>query len=417
MAQPDSYEQFLLELVNAERAKVGAQPLAFNVNLLVSSENHSEWMISSDVFSHTGSGGSHPTDRMEAAGYQFAGSWSSAENIAWASLRAPAGLQDEVQLLHTNLMNSAGHKVNILNADFREIGIGFETGEYQGWDGAFVTENFARSGTGSFLTGVTFDDKDGDKFYDPGEGLGGVTIQALSSTGAVYTTTGMVSGGYQMALPNGTYTVTFSGGGVAAATRQVTISGANVKLDLVDPTLTGGGTPASSDISNVITGTSRINKLSGTSEGDLINGFGGDDRLYGNKGNDRLDGGSGKDYLSGGAGNDILLGKTGSDRLNGGGGADKLEGGSGADRLAGGSGSDAFIFKGRWGQDRIDDFLNGRDKMDLRGNGFSYSSIKISAADIDKDGRYDDVLIQTHGQSIGLVDEPVSSIDRGDFWL
>ena len=52
--QPDSFEQLLLELVNAERAKVGAQPLAFNAHLLASSENHSEWMIASDVFSTRG---------------------------------------------------------------------------------------------------------------------------------------------------------------------------------------------------------------------------------------------------------------------------------------------------------------------------------------------------------------------------
>src|SRR4051812_46327066 len=98
MAQPSVYEQFMLELVNAERAKAGLQPLAFDSSLLASSENHSRWMISADQFSHTGSGGSTPTERMQAAGFQFTGSWSSAENIAWASTRAPAGLQDEVVL-------------------------------------------------------------------------------------------------------------------------------------------------------------------------------------------------------------------------------------------------------------------------------------------------------------------------------
>ena len=88
----------------------------------------------------------------------------------------------------------------------------------------------------------------------------------------------------------------------------------------------------------------------------------------------------------------------------------------GSDRLSGGSGSDVFVFKGHWGHDRIDDFHND-DKIDLRGNGFSFASLKIGAADVDNDGRYDDVLIQTHGQSIGLVNTAASSIDRGDFWL
>ena len=45
MAQPSTYEQYLLELINAERAKVGAQPLAFDGDLNEASEGHSQWMI------------------------------------------------------------------------------------------------------------------------------------------------------------------------------------------------------------------------------------------------------------------------------------------------------------------------------------------------------------------------------------
>ncbi|WP_244627567.1 CAP domain-containing protein [Microvirga tunisiensis] len=184
MSQATAYEQFMLELVNRERAKTGAQPLAFNGTLNESADSHSNWMIATDTFSHTGLGSSSPHERMIQAGYAFSGSWTSAENIAWVSTRAPAGLQDEVELLHANLMNSPGHKANILNGTFREIGIGFDTGPYQSWDGAFVTQNFAMSGTKVYLTGVGMDDKDGDRFYDIGEGLGGLAVTAVSSTGA-----------------------------------------------------------------------------------------------------------------------------------------------------------------------------------------------------------------------------------------
>ena len=82
-----------------------------------------------------------------------------------------------MQLLHTNLMNSPGHKANILNGTYREIGIGFQTGAYQTWDGAFV--QISPCPAQGFLTGVTMDDKDGDHFYDVGEGLGGLTITAV----------------------------------------------------------------------------------------------------------------------------------------------------------------------------------------------------------------------------------------------
>ena len=74
MSQPTALEQYLLELINAERAKVGAQPLAFDGDLNESADGHSAWMIGTDVFSHTGSGGSTATQRITAAGYALTGS-------------------------------------------------------------------------------------------------------------------------------------------------------------------------------------------------------------------------------------------------------------------------------------------------------------------------------------------------------
>ncbi|HBY77344.1 MAG TPA: hypothetical protein DEG47_10170, partial [Cyanobacteria bacterium UBA11148] len=59
------------------------QPLAFNFQLIDAARKHSQWMLDTDTFSHTGAGGSTPTQRMQAAGYQFTGSWASGENIAW----------------------------------------------------------------------------------------------------------------------------------------------------------------------------------------------------------------------------------------------------------------------------------------------------------------------------------------------
>ena len=178
MSQHSANEQYLLELINSERAKAGVQPLAFDTDLSESAEDHSQWMLATDTFSHTGVGGSTPTARMKDAGYSFNGSWASGENIAWATTRNPTGTADEVLLLHNNLMNSPGHRANILNGNFREVGLGVEVGDYRGRESAFVTENFAKTGSDLFLTGVAFEDQDGDIFYDPGEGLGGVTITA-----------------------------------------------------------------------------------------------------------------------------------------------------------------------------------------------------------------------------------------------
>lgn len=330
MSQANAYEQYMLELINSERAKVGAQPLAFDGDLNESAENHSSWMIATDTFSHTGAGGSSPGDRMKAAGYVFSGSWAWAENIAWMSTRAPAGLQDEVLQLHTNLMNSSGHRANLLNDTYREIGVGLEVGQYGSYEGAFVTQNFARTASSPFLTGVAFDDLDGDRRYDVGEGLGSLTISARNNTtGAVTTTTTTAAGGYDMGLAAGTYTVTFSGSGFATTTQQATIGTRNVKLDLVDPVA-----------SSTITGTSEANTLSGTSGSDVIFGLGGADKLYG---------------------------RAGADQLNGGAGNDRLWGGSGADVLSGGTGADIFVFDTSFvgAVDRITDFSPADDTVRL----------------------------------------------------
>jgi uncharacterized protein YkwD len=329
MSQPSAYEQYMLELINAERAKVGSQPLAFDGNLNDAAEDHSQWMISTDVFSHTGSGGSSPPERMRAAGYTP--SSGTGENVAWASTRSPTGYQDEVLLLHTNLMNSSGHRTNLLKNDYREVGIGFEVGAYKTWNSAaFVTQDFAKAATNPFLTGVAFDDKDGDRFYDVGEGLGGITVTATNTaTNQVYTTVTMDAGGYDLTLASGTYAITFSGGGVATtAARQVTINTQNVKVDLIDPTMSSGDQvsapppppppppspsepappppPSSPTQPATITGTDSSNSLIGTANADIIKGLGGSDLLYAREGNDRLEGGAGNDRLYGGSGNDTF---------------------------------------------------------------------------------------------------------------
>jgi Ca2+-binding RTX toxin-like protein len=350
-------------------------------------------MLATDSFSHIGSGGSTPSQRMTAAGFDFVGASGSAENIAWASTRGPAGLQDEVKLLHANLMASPSHRINLLNDAYREIGIGFATGQYQSWDSAFVTQNFALTRSKPILTGVAFQDRDGDGFYDPGEGLGGIDVVAVSSTGARYATKTMGSGGYDLALPAGTYKVTFSGG-VAASTRHVALSGDNVKVDL-----TTWGEAAR-------TGTSGDDTLYGTAAPDTIRGLAGADRLYGKAGSDRE---------FGSLGNDVLFGGSGRDRLEGGSGRDVLSGDGGNDVLVGGAGADVFRFRGAWGLDRVRDFQTGIDKIDLRATGLSFRELSIQQRDGDRDGVADDVLVSGNGQQILLLDHAASALRAADF--
>ncbi len=373
MAQPTAHEQYFLELVNRARANPGAeasrlgidlnqglaagtiadtakQPLAMNQFLNDSAQAHSDWMLATDTFSHTGANGSSAGDRMKAAGYAFTGSWTWGENISirWGGGSGVSAAT--VESFHDGLFKSAGHRTNILKDAFKEVGIGIGVGEYKGSNGVDATQNFARSGTAVFLTGVAFDDKDGDRFYDPGEGLGGVDIAAKSSAGASYQIKTWDAGGYQLALPAGDYTVTFSGGGLAApVTKTAKIGTANVKLDLDSdapatptPTPTPTSPTSPTPTSPTPAPTAGVSRL-GTYAADT---------LTGGAGNDWLSGGAGNDRLSGEAGNDVLQGGSGADTLNGGAGNDTLVGGDGSDVLTGGTGADVFRYIGVPGSSR-----------------------------------------------------------------
>ncbi len=143
MSTASTVEREMLALINQERTSRGLTPLQLETQLNDSSEDHSTWMLDTDRFSHTGQGGSTATQRMQAAGFDLEGSWRTGENIAWQSERGAPGISDDVAQLHENLMNSPGHRANILNPDFRYIGIGIETGDMQGYDAVMVTQNFA----------------------------------------------------------------------------------------------------------------------------------------------------------------------------------------------------------------------------------------------------------------------------------
>lgn len=110
---PSSSAEEVTALVNAERAKEGCSAVRSNSKLATAASRHSADMVSRDYFSHTSPDGSDPGDRITAAGYR----WSTyGENIAKGQ-STPAAVMD-------SWMNSPGHRANILNCAFKEIGVG-----------------------------------------------------------------------------------------------------------------------------------------------------------------------------------------------------------------------------------------------------------------------------------------------------
>ena len=142
MSMANDLEQLMLNLINQERSNANLAPLTFNNDLNAASEDHSTWMLDTDTFSHTGQGGSSAGDRIVAAGYELEGNWTWGENIGWQSERGDPGLEDDVADIHQSLMNSPGHRANILNPNFEEIGIGVERGDFERFDSVMITQNF-----------------------------------------------------------------------------------------------------------------------------------------------------------------------------------------------------------------------------------------------------------------------------------
>ncbi len=432
-------EQYLLELINrarldplseAERYNLSLnvglptgsitgtakEALAPNVLLEQASQTHSEWMLAEDIFAHEGEGGSSPGDRMAAAGYDFTGSWTWRENLAWSGTTGTLDLVAAIEGHHEGLYRSAGHRNNTFAEDIREIGVAQVQGGFtQGgttYNASMLTLNFARSGNDHYLTGVAFTDSDGDAFYDIGEAISGLTITADGES-----TQTASAGGYVLGLrPDAAVDVQIRDGATVLAELFVDLSAGNVKLDVLADgdgnhslALSGSATLVSGipdafllgvgDLD--LTGSADDNILTGNAGRNQLAGGAGDDQLLGGGGADELNGGSGDDILRGGEGRDLrwdslenagtvstanadmLYGGDDDDRLHGQSGRDVLDGGAGNDRLTGGGGRDTFIFSS--GTDRILDFDDNVDMIHLDGSALGLAGATV--ADVIAEGQ------------------------------
>ncbi|QJS99408.1 sigma-70 family RNA polymerase sigma factor [Streptomyces asoensis] len=117
----------VIALVNKERATAGCGPLTEDSLLRDAAQGHSDDMAARDFFDHTNPDGADPGRRITAAGYR----WSTyGENIA-------KGQQTAASVM-TSWMNSEGHRANILNCSFKNIGVGIHDGS----GGPWWTQNF-----------------------------------------------------------------------------------------------------------------------------------------------------------------------------------------------------------------------------------------------------------------------------------
>jgi uncharacterized protein YkwD len=114
-------EAEVLRLVNEERAKVGCSAVSANSTLSELAESFSDAMAAQNFFDHTDPSGATPWDRAAKLGITNLGG----ENIARGQADAAAVMEA--------WMNSPGHRANILNCDFKTLGVGVHFGTGGPW--------------------------------------------------------------------------------------------------------------------------------------------------------------------------------------------------------------------------------------------------------------------------------------------
>ncbi len=113
-------EAKMVNLVNQARTGQGVKALSVNSQLVTLARRKSQDMVDKNYFSHTSPTYGSPFDMMKNAGVKYS---TAGENIAGAGT---------VDSAHQSLMNSPGHRANILNSSFNQIGIGIVSGSQYG---------------------------------------------------------------------------------------------------------------------------------------------------------------------------------------------------------------------------------------------------------------------------------------------
>lgn len=122
------YAQQVVEMVNTERARQGCKPVTVNAKLQAAAQAHSDDMAARNYYEHDTPEGVGPGARMTSAGYHWS-TWG--ENI----YKSPKDAQTAMD----GWMKSPGHRDNILNCAFKEIGVGINMSA----NGPWWTQDFA----------------------------------------------------------------------------------------------------------------------------------------------------------------------------------------------------------------------------------------------------------------------------------
>jgi uncharacterized protein YkwD len=223
------------------------QPLAWNAALANAAQGQSQYEANNQVQSHTGANGSTTLQRIQSAGYT--GSTSNAENTyAYAS-----SVQQSMQAFLIDWgVPSDGHRINIQQPGvsaqnaYRDVGIGMvqSNSSNPNFGPLVVTQDFAaKANSPAQIVGVAYYDNAATNFYQPGEGKGGVQIDAVNlQTGQLTSTQTWDSGGYEIPLPAGQYRLIASLNDQVIQAVNITVGPQNIEADFTLTNAWLGGT-------------------------------------------------------------------------------------------------------------------------------------------------------------------------------
>ncbi len=225
-------------------------PLALEPHLTTAARGHTQWMLANGIQAHeeTSPAGSANVvnttgDRITAAGYTFSTAGESVFAFADSVPNGHAGFEVDWGNGPGGVQDPPGHRLNNHSASFHEIGIGVLNASNTvtninngitniGKVGPqLVTFDFgARPGQQPLVTGVAYYDLNGNQAYDPGEGIGGLTVTIGGNDNFAVTAN---SGGYAVPTADGPQVVSFNGPNFTGFSKSVTVAGgSNLKVDL-----------------------------------------------------------------------------------------------------------------------------------------------------------------------------------------
>jgi hypothetical protein len=235
-ATMDHYGVNLDSELSAIGSSTPVQPLAWNDTLAATALQQSQYEANNQVQTHQGPGEKDLNGRLDDAGYtnrvvDGENSYAYANSVDHAM---------KAFLIDWGVPTK-GHRGNLLQPNtsdantYNEVGIGIvATGPNSSIGPNVITQDFGRQANSKpQVVGVVYNDNNGDKFYTPGEGKGGVTVEVDDANGnEVAQTQTWDSGGYKIPLSAGSYTVkVLDSNGNPVQQQAVTIGTDNVEAD------------------------------------------------------------------------------------------------------------------------------------------------------------------------------------------